>query len=197
MISQTLNVKVSKTVVDIPTMSTYGSAKILKSTLLFFSSMIFLIGCAIFASGIIDAVNSATNQSRHRSMNETHESNMTVIEDRFPSTASPSVVIIFGLITVSVSAVGITATNKEDLRLLATYSLMLVIGVFTRFVFFFATVCMHAFSIDYNPIRVTTLLSAGIATIELILVMCVCHFAKVIKRGDVNIITKSPVTSTS
>jgi len=179
-------------------MSTYGSAKIIKYTLLLFSSIIFIIGCFIFIVGVIDSINSVTNQSQSQ-LNHTLQSNMTVIEDRFPSTGSPSVVIIFGLITIIVSGVGITATNKEDLRLLSAYSLMLVIGVFTRFVFFFATVCMHVSNV-YNPIRLTTLLSAAIANIELILVMCVCHFAKIIKRGDAalhQILTLRPSTSTS
>jgi tellurite resistance protein TehA-like permease len=120
-------------------------------------------------------------------LNETVSSNISttyIFEDRFPSTASPSVVIIFGLITISVSVLGITAVNKEKLRLLSTYSLALVIAFTTRFIFFLATVCMHAYNIDYNPIRVTTLLSAGISTVEIILVMCVCHFTKIIKRGS-------------
>ncbi len=177
-------------------MSTYASPKIIKSTLLFFNSIIFIIGIIILIVGVIDVMNLVTNEYRQKSMNESEKlevinetvsSNISttyIFEDRFPSTASPSVVIIFGLITISVSVLGITAVNKEKLRLLSTYSLALVIAFTTRFIFFLATVCMHAYNIDYNPIRVTTLLSAGISTVEIILVMCVCHFTKIIKRGS-------------
>jgi hypothetical protein len=179
-------------------MSTNASPKILKITLLFFNSVIFIIGVLILIVGITDVINLVSNEYRLKSMselekvevlNETISSNTTttyIFEDRFPSTASPSVIIIFALITLSVSVLGITAVNKQKLRLLSAYSLALVIAFSTRFIFFLATVCMHAYNIDYNPIRVTTLLSAGISTVEIILVMCVCHFTKIIKRGSLN-----------
>ena len=43
---------------------------------------------------------------------------------------------------------------------------------------------MHKFNKSYDPITTITLLSVSIMIVELILVMCACHLAKIIKRGD-------------
>ena len=175
-------------------MPTYASPNIIKTTLLLINSLIFLIGSFIFVAGVIDVINLRTNEFEYNLeeeseklelLNQTISTNFTaVIDDRFPSSGAPSVIVIFGVISIIESVLGTLALNKQDLRLLSSYSICLVIGLFIRFVFLFATVCMYGFTIDYNPIRITTLLSASIATIQVIVIPFVCHFAKSIKRGE-------------
>ena len=175
-------------------MSNYGSPTIIKKTLLFVISLIFIFGCYIFIDAVIEIINLRTNEFEYNleeesekleKVEETVSTNFTaVIEDRFPSTGAPSVILIFGIATLFESILGITALNRQEIRLLRSFSIVLAIGLIIRFVFFFATICMYAFTVDHNPIRATTLVSAGIATIQVILIPCVCHFAKILKRGD-------------
>lgn len=184
-------------------MPTYASPKIIKYTLLSLNSFIFIIGCFIVIEGIIEVINSLPKNKNQTSAGFDKElvndvpSTVTPFEDQFPSVGSPSVIIIFGMITMSVSALGVTATNKEDHNLLTAYSFVLLMASFTRFLFLLATISMHLFHVHYDPISITTLVSAGIAMVELILVMCVCHFARIIKRGDAALphIPKLPSTS--
>ena len=175
-------------------MSTSISPLVIKRSLLLINSLIFIIGCFIFIAGIIEVIDWRTNEfvynldeesEKLELIDDTISTNFTaVIEDRFPSTGAPSVIVIFGVITISESVLGTIAINKEEVRLLSSYRITLVIGLFIRFVFLLATVCMYAFTIDHNPIRVTTLLSGGVAATEILLIPSVCHFAKIVKRGD-------------
>lgn len=172
-------------------MPNYGSPAIIKSTLLFANSFIFIVGCYIFIDAVIELINLRTNDFEYNLKEESEKlekivsTNITaVIDDRFPSTGAPSVILVFGITALSESIVGITALNKQDVRLLRSYSTLLAIGLILRFVFFVATICMYAFTVDHNPIRGTTLVSAGIATTNVILIPCVYHFAKIVKRGE-------------
>ena len=174
-------------------MSTSVSPNIIKSALLLVNSLVFIIGCFVLIDGYIEVINWRTNQFEYNLEEESEKleliedtisTNFTAfIEDRFPSTGAPSVLVIFGVISIIESVLGIMALNKEDIRLLRALSITLVIGLFIRSVFFLATICMYAFTIDHNPIRATTICSAVIAVMELLLIPSVCHFAKIVKRG--------------
>ena len=174
-------------------MSTNVSPKLIKNTLLLINSLVFIAGIYIFIDGVIQLIDLRTNEIVHNIeeesesievINNTLSTNFSdLIEDRFPSVGAPSVVLIFGIINILLSILAITAINKEDVRLLTSYRITLVMTLIIRIVFFLATLCMYAFDIDYKPIRVTTAISAIIAIIELILVFCVYRFVKLLKRG--------------
>lgn len=181
-------------------MSTYASPKIIKYSLLISNSIIFILGFVILINGIISKINFEWDDRK----NHQQEKNITTskndiindqsesvpsnidedVQDRFPSAASSLVKMIFGVMTIIMSIWGIAAVTKSDRSLLITYSFMLIIGFILRFLFLIATVQMHKFNKSYDPITTITLLSVSIMIVELILVMCACHLAKIIKRGD-------------
>ena len=181
-------------------MSTYASPKIIKYSLLISNSIIFILGFVILINGIVSKINFDWNdrKSHQQEKNITTSKNHIInhqsesvpsnidedVQDRFPSAASSLVKIIFGVMTIMMSMWGITAVTKSDRSLLITYSFMLIIGFILRFLFLIATVQMHKFNQSYDPITTITLLSVSIMIVELILVMCACHLAKIIKRGD-------------
>ena len=53
----------------------------------------------------------------------------------FPSTSSPSVEVIFGVVTLGHSMFGIIAITKERANLLATYSHILIMSCFIKMIF--------------------------------------------------------------
>ena len=181
-------------------MSTYASPKIIKYSLLISNSIIFILGFVILINGIISKINFDWNDRKNHQQEKNittsknqiihHQSESALsnidedVQDRFPSAASSLVKMIFGVMTIIMSMWGITAVTKSDRSLLITYSFMLIIGFILRFLFLIATVQMHKFNKSYDPITTITLLSVSIMIVELILVMCACHLAKIIKRGD-------------
>lgn len=107
-------------------------------------------------------------------------------QDRFPSVGSPSVLLIFGVLTMGTSSLGITAVHLDDPALLDTFGYVSFISCFIKFLFFFATTQMHAFHYDYNPFSRSAISALFVAVIEVVLGSCACHLAKVIKRGEPN-----------
>ncbi|KAJ6225546.1 hypothetical protein RDWZM_004091 [Blomia tropicalis] len=109
---------------------------------------------------------------------------MTFDEIRFPNCASPSVEIIFGAITFGHSMFGIVAITKEQSNLLNTYGHMLIMSCCIKFLFIVASVGMHQVTPRRHFMTSVTALGMISSTIELILIMCICQFTKLVKRGD-------------
>ncbi|KAI1304193.1 hypothetical protein HDE_01875 [Halotydeus destructor] len=183
-------------------MATYASPKALKWILLTVNSVNFIIGTFIIAQGLVMVV------GVNKMAAEQDDSPMAAVEvedsdpwgvssetakgqdipfghDRFPSVGSPAGVLLFGLLIAFVGALGTLAANKEDVGLVNTYSYSSVISCFVKLLLVLATIVMHTRNSKYDPIsRLPVLLGLVICTFELVLGMCGCQYAKILKRGD-------------
>ena len=149
-------------------MTTHASSTALKYILLAVNSLIFSIGIWICFDGTILWVGRGSPD----------------FIDRFPSVGSGPVLLLFGLLILGTSALGITAVHFNDSALLDTFGYVSFIACFVKFLFLIATTQMHAFRYDYNPFTTSVLLCLIVAIIEVALGMCSCHLAKLLKRGE-------------
>lgn len=184
-------------------MATYASPKIIKHCLLLINSLCFCLGCYLLIYStilIIGIENNPTFESHHTyhfgghrsqtGLNSTsnstgdEENEDVLFEDRFPSVGSNAVLCIFGFLTLVVSILGITGANMENSRLLQTYCYLSFIAFFIRCLFLIATLRMHTGTKHFH-LTPLAMVSVSIGFSEVMLGMCACHFAKIIKRGDV------------
>lgn len=149
-------------------MTTHASSSALKYIILTVNSLIFCVGMWISWDGAILCVGRGTPD----------------FIDRFPSVGSGPVLLLFGLLILGTSALGITAVHFNDSALLETFGYVSFITCFVKFLFLIATTQMHAFRYDYNPFTTSILLCIIVAVSEIALGMCSCHLAKLLKRGD-------------
>jgi hypothetical protein len=183
--------------------TTYASPTAIKYLLLIINSIIFSIGMMIALHGTILTIGVSTlprpyapkaevavadsrSSSSSSSTSEEVDTSHFRYQDRFPSVGSPSVLLIFGVLTMGTSSLGITAVHFDDPALLDTFGYVSFISCFIKFLFFFATTQMHAFHYDYNPFSRSAISALFVAVIEVVLGSCACHLAKVIKRGEPN-----------
>lgn len=96
----------------------------------------------MFAIGTFHAINAISENSRAEAVLKTVDSLKNapagdVMDEkaRFPSTASPSVELIFGAITLAHSVFGIVSVTQERANFLATYSHILLISCFIKMLF--------------------------------------------------------------
>lgn len=152
-------------------MTTHASSTGLKYILLSVNSIIFCLGIWICADAIIQWVGYGSPD----------------FVDRFPSVGCGPVLLLFGLLIMGTSALGITAVHFDDAALLDTFGYVSFIACFIKFLFLIATIQMHAFKYDYNPFSTSVILCIMVAIVEVALGMSSCHLAKLLKRGDPDI----------
>lgn len=149
-------------------MTTHASSTALKFILLTVNSLIFCIGIWVCFDGTIMWVGRGTPD----------------FIDRFPSVGSGPVLLLFGLLILGTSALGITAVHFNDAALLDTFGYVAFIACFVKFLFLIATTQMHAFKYDYDPFSLSVFLCIIVAIFEIALGMSSCHLAKLLKRGE-------------
>lgn len=174
-------------------MVTYASPTALKWILLTINSINFVIGTYIMTIGAIQLIGveappDASNESdttNSKSDSSEEDNSVNMYNDRFPSAGSAGTIALFGVLIMFVSCVGCTAVNRAEARLLDMYGYFSLIGCFIKFLFICATINMHGSNDNYDPISLRpVLLSIGVSVIELVLGMCGCQLAKILKRGD-------------
>lgn len=151
----------------------------------------------MFATGIFHAINIISESGRAEAVIKTVSSSSSVdsvnnvapaevIDDqpRFPSTSAPSVELIFGGLTLGHAIFGIVSVTQERANFLATYSHLLLISFFLKMLFLIASAGMHSLTPNRPFLTSVTVLGILSATVELILVMCVCNLTHLVKRGD-------------
>lgn len=167
-------------------MPTYASATAMKWLVLGINSLIFVLGFWIMTQGSIQMIG-VEGIATPSGKVATHGSGFPTgyYQDRFPSVGSAGVIFIFGILIMGTAGLGILAVNLEDPGLLDTFGYTAFICCFIKFLFIFASIQMHAFNYNYDPIAFKPVIaSICISVMELILGMCGCQLAKVLKRGD-------------
>ena len=149
-------------------MRTHASSTILQYAMLTVNSVVFSIGMWICWDAVIKWIGRGVPD----------------FVDRFPSVGSGPVLLLFGLLILGTSSLGITAVHFNDSALLHTFGYVSFIACFVKFLFLVATTQMHAFNYSYNPFSASVLLCIIVAILEVALGMCSCHLAKLLKRGD-------------
>ena len=186
-------------------MSTYASPTAIKYLLLTINSLIFAAGMFILLHGTVQIIgvegvptpyahpiNSSTLKIHGRSKgidhkhNEYHSLDVPIesVQDRFPSVGSASVLFLLGILILGSSSLGITAVHLEDPALLDTFGYVSFISCFIKVLFLVATTQMHAFHYDYNPLNSSAITCLFVAIIEIVLGMCSCQLARLLKRGE-------------
>ena len=130
-------------------MTTYASPRLTRTALVVIISLLFLAGCYMFAIGIFHIINVISESGRTAEvalktapsstspMASVNNLPAEVIDDqpRFPSTAAPSVELIFGGLTLGHAIFGIVSVTQERANFLATYSHLLLISCFVKLLF--------------------------------------------------------------
>ena len=186
-------------------MSTYASPTAIKYLLLTINSLIFAAGMFILLHGTVQIIgvegvptpyahpiNSSTLKIHGRSKGTDHKHNelhsldvpIESVQDRFPSVGSASVLFLFGILILGSSSLGITAVHLDDPALLDTFGYVSFISCFIKVLFLVATTQMHAFHYDYNPLNSSAITCLFVAIIEIVLGMCSCQLARLLKRGE-------------
>ena len=168
-------------------MPTYASGNVMKRTILTANSIIFIMGIYILTQGSIQLIGiTGIPNPSGMEVKEGSDLPITYYHDRFPSVGSAKVIVIFGILIMGTSGLGITAITLDDPALLDAFGYMAFIACFIKFLFVFGSVQMHAFNYNYDPILSfkPVVLSICISIMEMVLGMCGCHLAKVLKRGD-------------
>lgn len=97
----------------------------------------------MLATGIFHAINAISESNRAETIPKTVPTsnvnngpeNVMDEQARFPSTASPSVELIFGALTLAHAIFGIVSVTQERANFLATYSHILLISFFIKILF--------------------------------------------------------------
>lgn len=101
----------------------------------------------MLATGTFHAINAISESSRAEavlktvptssvdSVNNAPAADVMDEQARFPSTASPTVELIFGAITLAHAVFGIVSVTQERANFLATYSHILLISCFIKLLF--------------------------------------------------------------
>lgn len=152
-------------------MTTYASPRLTRMALLVMVTLIFLAGCLMLLVSIFSSVNYMARSGRSGPSNDTQPARASVTvtdnssnkdnsgsssnnspvvnstidheanEPRFPSTSSPTVEVIFAVVTLGHSMFGIVAVTKERANLLATYGHILTISCFIKMLFLIGKHC--------------------------------------------------------
>lgn len=188
-------------------LSTYASPTAIKYLLLTINSLIFTAGVFILLHGTVQMigvegiatpyahpVNESTltvtihggSQGIDHKHHEYHSIDVPIqsIQDRFPSVGSASVLFLLGILIMGSSSLGITAVHLDDPALLDTFGYVSFISCFIKVLFLVATTQMHAFHYDYNPLNSSAITCLFVAILEIVLGMCSCQLARLLKRGE-------------
>ena len=156
----------------------------MKWTLSFSLSLIFVFGFYLFTFGTIVMVGVEglpTPSGEQPSLSQP----IKHYQDRFPSLGSGTVTFIFGCLIMFNAGLGITAITLEHPAMIDSFGYSSFISCFIKFLFIFATIQMHAFNYNYNPLaNAASGIAIGVAVFEIALGLAACQLAKVIKRGD-------------
>lgn len=165
-------------------MTTYASKEGVKWTLLGITSMIFCIGVSLGIYGSVMMVGVEGLPSPTGTQPGPNEA-IKHYQDRFPSVGSGSVLLIFGILIMFNSGLGITGIHLDDPGIIDTFGYSSFICCFIKFLFVFASLLMHQFNYKYNPLStIGPRIGIFIAIIEIAIGLAGCQLAKVIKRGD-------------
>lgn len=185
-------------------MATYASPTIIKWLLLMLNSINFIIGMFIWADGAIRVIGfkvpksqqeldaefyqdwSESVSSSSSELLSTNQNTQPIIwTDKFPFVTSGGTTILFGTLIMLVAALGSAGVNKQDASLLNTYGYMSVICAFGKLFIIGISALMPASKGDPIKMRLAFVgIVAGICVLELVLAMCGCQMAKLLKRGD-------------
>ncbi|OTF77172.1 hypothetical protein BLA29_004715 [Euroglyphus maynei] len=91
---------------------------------------------------------------------------------------------MFALLTFGHSIFGIVAITKQRSKLLSTYSYTLLITFTIKLLFIIASLAMYTGEKERNLLSLVATLIIVTSIIEIILVMIVCQFSRLVKRGD-------------
>ena len=167
-------------------MSTYANVYALKWTILTVTIMSFVIGVVLTAQATFYLILKSQMDLELRPVlahNETNKKNH-FWSDRFPSAGSISVKLIFGLTTSFTAVFGLVAIITGKVQLLNSHGLFCFFSFFIKYLFVFATLKMYGKNYNYNPIALTSVqICVLVGVFELVIGMCSCHIAKILKRG--------------
>lgn len=107
------------------------------------------------------------------------------IEPKFPSVGNSKTILLFAILIEIVSGIGCMAVLQENVGLCDAYGYASFISAFTKLLFIFGSVKMHANDKSFDPMDSITVVAAlCISIIEMVLGMCACQYTKLLKRGD-------------